>query len=122
MPRYIILMHDPVSLQKKMRELSQEAVAAIVGKYMAWAGKMAGAGKMRGGEKLSCEGGRVLKGVGSSSKISKDAYWKDDALLGGFFIVEADNYDQASELCRDNPQLEEGGTIEIRELEEMKQG
>lgn len=122
MSRYIILMHDPVSMQKKMRELSQEAMAATVGKYMAWAGKMAGVDKMRGGEKLSLNGGRVLKGVGSSLKISKGAYRQDDAPLGGFFIIEADNYEQASELCRDNPQLEEGGIIEIRELEEMKQG
>lgn len=122
MSRYIILMHDPMPLQKKMRELKPDAVAAIVGKYMAWAGKMVGAGKMRGGEKFSLNSGRVLNGSSGALKIAKGAYRQDEAALGGFFIIEADNYDQASELCRDNPHIEEGGIIEIRELEEMQQG
>ena len=121
MPRYIILMHDPAPLQKKMCELNSDAVAATVGKYMAWAGKMAGAGKMRGGEKLSPANGRVLNRAGNSLKVSTSGYRQDQAMLGGFFIIEADNYEQACELCRDNPQLEEGGIIEIRELEEMRQ-
>ncbi|MBI3563069.1 MAG: transcription initiation protein [Gammaproteobacteria bacterium] len=122
MPRYIILMHDPAALQKKMRALNSDAVATTVGKYMAWADKMANAGKMRGGEKLSPAGGRVLNAAGGALKVLKCAYRQDEAVLGGFFIIEAGNYEQASELCRDNPQLEEGGIIEIRELEETKQG
>ncbi len=122
MARFIILMHDPVALQKKMRDSSPEVIAAVVGKYMAWAGKMASAGKMRGGEKLKLDGGRVLKGNAGSVKTTSGAYRADEAALGGYFIIEADSYEQAAELCRDNPQLDEGGLIEIRELAEMKAG
>ena len=46
-------------------------------------------------------------------------YSESKELLGGYYMIEADNYDKAVELARDCPQLEFGGTIEVRQVDVM---
>ena len=46
-------------------------------------------------------------------------YSESKELLGGYYMIEADTYDKAVELARDCPQLEYGGTIEVRQVDVM---
>ena len=37
-------------------------------------------------------------------------------VLGGFYLIEAADYDEAVQLAMDHPHLQFGGTLEIRKL------
>ena len=37
-------------------------------------------------------------------------------IMGGFYLIEAANYDEAVALAMDHPHLEYGGTVEVRKL------
>ena len=43
----------------------------------------------------------------------------DWAVIGGYFALQASGYDEAVRLLEDNPHLEFGGTIEVREVDEV---
>ena len=43
-------------------------------------------------------------------------YSETKEVLGGFFIIEAANYEEAVERASDHPTLEYGGTLEIRQI------
>jgi hypothetical protein len=46
-------------------------------------------------------------------------YSETKEVLGGYFVVTAENYDAAVDLTRDCPHLDYCGTIEVREVDEM---
>jgi hypothetical protein len=37
-------------------------------------------------------------------------------VLGGFYVIEAANYDEAVQRAMDHPHLQYGGTVEVRQL------
>ena len=49
--------------------------------------------------------------------VMNGPYAEAKEVIGGYFMIEAANYDQAVQLARDCPNLELGGTIEVREIE-----
>ena len=50
-------------------------------------------------------------------RVTDGPYSETKEVLGGYYIIEAGSYDQAIELSRDCPQLEYGGTIEVRQVD-----
>ncbi len=44
-------------------------------------------------------------------------YSETKEVLGGFFLISAESYDDAIQICRDCPHLRFGGTIELRQIE-----
>ena len=42
-------------------------------------------------------------------------------MLGGYYVVEADSYEQAVDRTKECPHLEYGGTIELRAIDNMGQ-
>lgn len=54
--------------------------------------------------------GRIVSAAGIGNfKFNKDT-------VGGYIIVEADNYDKAIEIAKGCPILENNGSVEIREI------
>ena len=81
-------------------------------KYMAWARKPFNVG----GQRLTEDTGRVMRAApGQTPRVTDGPYSETKEVLGGFFLIEAANYDEAVALSMDHPHLEYGGTIEVRE-------
>ena len=40
-------------------------------------------------------------------------------MLGGYYTIEAANYDEAVKLALEHPHLEYGGTVEVRQVWQM---
>ena len=40
-------------------------------------------------------------------------------VIGGYFAIEAAGYDEAVQLLEDHPHLSYGGTVEVREIDEV---
>ncbi len=118
MPAYMLLLHEnPADLQQP----SPEALAAVIAESGAWAGKLAEAGRLVESHKLKDEPGRHLTGSGSDLAVVDGPFAETKELIGGYFVINADDYDHATELCRDCPHLTYGGRIELREVDLLEE-
>ena len=114
MTRYMLALHDdPAAFE----DLSPEQMQQVVEKYNEWAGRLAQAGRMAGGEKLRDEPGRVVRREGDGTSVKDGPYSETKEVLGGFFLINAESYEDAVAVCQDCPHLDYGGTIEIRKVE-----
>jgi hypothetical protein len=86
----------------------------IMGKYMEWSKKMADriivTHKLKDGE------GRRLEM--KEAQVKDGPYTETKESVGGFYLIEAKNYQEACELAKECPTLlYQGGYVEVREVE-----
>lgn len=112
MPKYLLLLHLPKDADVG---LSPEEIQAIIQKYRDWRARLEGEGQFVAGQKLR-DDGRVLRRRGSQVSVTDGPYGEAKEVLAGYFLIEADSYDQAVELAKTGPHLQRG-TVEIREIE-----
>ena len=96
-------------------ERSPEEIQATMGKWMAWIGKLSEAGKYVAGEPL-LPGGKVLTAVDT---VTDGPYAEGKEVIGGYFIVHAENYDDAVAMCSDYPDFGYGGKVHVRQVMKM---
>ncbi len=97
-------------------DLSPEQMQANMGKWMAWIDKLAKENKYVGGEPL-LPGGKLIKG--SASHVTDGPYTEGKEIVGGYFIINAADYDEAVALCADYPDYATGGSIQVRHVMKM---
>ena len=113
MRQYMLLLHDPGSFPADM---SPQEMQAIIQRYVDWRQRVEAGGRVVNGHKLRDGEGRVMRGSGATTKVTDGPYAEAREVVGGLFVLEARDYDEAVALSRDCPHLE-FGTIEIREIE-----
>jgi hypothetical protein len=90
---------------------------------LAWSeytNELATAGKIRGGERLRpAASATTVRLSGGERLLSDGPYAETKEQLGGYFVVEASNLDEAVELAARMPHLQDGGSVEIRPVWEM---
>jgi hypothetical protein len=86
---------------------------------VAWGNRLREHGLLAGSDKLAGDPGRVIRRQGGEVRVTDGPYSESKEVLGGYFTIHADSYAQAIERARDCPHLEFGGTIEVREVEDM---
>jgi hypothetical protein len=92
---------------------SPEEQERVVAELTAWAQSLAEAGQFRAGDELA-EDGRVLRGA--DGRMSAEPLAPRTTDIGGYFIVAAEDYDEAIAIARGCPQLRYGGTVELRRI------
>jgi hypothetical protein len=113
MPQYMLLLHDAGSFPADM---SAEDMQAVIQRYVAWRKQVEAGGRKVSGHKLVDGQGRVMRGQGGVTKVTDGPYAEAREVIGGLFVIDAKDYDEAVTLCRDCPHLEYG-SIEIRQIE-----
>lgn len=113
MSRFLVLLRDDPS---GFASLSPADMQAIIEKYMAWGARLRASGHLLLGEKLVDGSGRMLRG--QSPVVSDGPYAEAREIVGGAYVIQAKNYDEAVSLLSDSPHLA-FGSIEIREIEEL---
>ncbi|HWY49088.1 MAG TPA: YciI family protein [Bryobacteraceae bacterium] len=109
MPQYMLLLHgDPAGWVK----LSPEDMQKAIEKYMAWTKKPF----TRDSKRLADEPGRVIRSQGGKPKATDGPYSETKEILAGYYTIEAASYDEAVKLALEHPQLEYGGTVEVRQV------
>ena len=86
---------------------------------MAWRQSLEARGLLLGGEKLKDEGGRHLRNINGDIDVIDGPYSEAKEVLGGYFMIEADNYAAAETISKECPHLKYGGRIELREIDSM---
>lgn len=93
--------------------LSPEQLQERMGKWFAWGNKMESQGILRGGNALTS----AAKTVSGPDRVVSDGPYADTKeIIGGYYIVAAENHDAVVEVAQDFPDYDLGGTVEIREI------
>ncbi len=111
MPQFLLLLHaDPAGWNK----LSPEEMQKAIERYGAWRNKPF----VKGSNRLADDPGKIMRGAGPNTRTTDGPYSEGKEVLGGYYLIEAANYDEAVKLTKDHPHLEHS-TIEIRQIWEM---
>ena len=109
MPQYMLLLYEnPAGWMK----LSPDEMQKAIEKYMAWTKKPF----TKDSKRLAQDAGRVVRSQGGKPKATDGPYSETKEILGGYYTIEAPNYDEAVKLTLDHPHLEYGGTVEVRQV------
>ncbi len=117
MSQFMLILYDTPEMGAKFQSFSPEEMQAALGKYFAWAESLKSQGVHKGGQKLKDEPGKVMRPGSGKPDVVDGPYLETKELVGGYFLSEAPDYDQAVTICSDCPHLEFGGKIEVREVD-----
>ncbi|MBD0300511.1 MAG: hypothetical protein ICV82_09805, partial [Nitrososphaera sp.] len=73
-------------------------------------------GKFISGEPLTPSGKLVS---GPNKAITDGPYTEGKEVVGGYFLVNANNYDEAVEIAKGCPDYEYGGSVQVRQVMKM---
>ena len=93
--------------------LSQDDIQARMGKWFAWGAKMEEAGILRGGNALHGTARRI---TGANRTVTDLTSAEIKEIVGGYYLVAANNVDEVQEIAQDFPDYDLGNTVEIREI------
>ena len=108
MAHYMLLLRNEPN---KWTGLSPEEMQKTIEKYFAWRNRpfvVDGAGLV---EKT----GRVLQKKNGNVSVTAGPYSESKEVMGGYYTIEAANFEEAVKLSADNPHVD-FGTVEIREV------
>ncbi len=114
MPNYMLFLHETPS---DFAGFSAEEIQKVIAEYTAWRDKVKSEGKFVGSAKLKDEGGKHMAGTNGTLRVTDGPYTEAKEVIGGFFGISADSYDDAVETAGSCPHLKYGGRIEVREIE-----
>ena len=116
MNQYILMLHhDPKTFRAE--EIEPQQLQEIFNRYRAWRDRMTAEGRIAGGNKLDDATGRVMRRNGDSDvHVTDGPFAEAKEIIGGFFVIKAEDYDDAVRIAEGCPHLQYG-TIEIRLIE-----
>lgn len=115
MPKFMLMLHETPS---DFQAFSPEQMQALIERYRAWSQGLMQAGKLGASAKLKEEGGRHLRSNSGRVEVTDGPYAEAREVMGGYFTVEAADYDEAIEIAKGCPHME-NGWIEVRQVDEI---
>ena len=110
-PAFVLLVYDRPGTETDA--LTQAAVAEAT----EWVGELVAGGSFQAAAKLSDDGSRVEL-VDEELVVAADVpAISAELVLGGFFLISADSYEDARRIAATCPLLRYGSTIEVRAVE-----
>jgi len=107
MAQFMLLLYDDPSGWAK---LSPEEMQKAIEKYMTWTKKSVDS------KRLAQDVGKVIRSQNGKSRTTDGPYSETKEVLGGFYTIEAANYNEAVQKALTHPHLEYGGTVEVRQV------
>ncbi|WP_346320154.1 YciI family protein [Chitinophaga sp. YIM B06452] len=92
---------------------SPKEMETLTNKWKAWAGGLAASGRLASNGPRLAQEGKVLKAGGV---VTDGPFVEIRERLGSFIVVKAENLEEATTLAHGCPALDQGGSVEIREI------
>ena len=109
--QYVILVYEN---EEAFAARSNERAGAYWGAYQAYSTAMREAGILRGGNGLQGPPAATSVRLKDGERLVQDGPFADaKEQLGGYFVIEVDNFDAALEWAARSPSMTEGG-VEVR--------
>jgi hypothetical protein len=99
--------------------ISPEEMQGVIEKYEAWGDGLKENGRFISSEKLVDEEGRVLRRANGKTRVIDGPFCETKEVIGGYFAIQAEDYEDAVKIAEDCPHLEYGGMMEIREVDSL---
>lgn len=103
---------------KPMNTKTEEEGKAEMAAWGVYMGKLGQNGQLVGGLPV-VSGGKV---VSASGTIDEPVNAGKEGIVGGYLIIKAESLENASELAKDCPHIDNEGNIEVREIAPMPTG
>ncbi|MCI0414993.1 YciI family protein [bacterium] len=87
-----------------------------VQEYGQWIRSVGSSGQIAGGEKLK-EDGRSMQIRNGKLEIDSLRVENEQVVMGGYFLIQAANYEEALKIASGCPHLKYGGMIEVRQID-----
>lgn len=97
-------------------DLSADEIQQFVTDFTSWCEKLNQNGKIVASHPLS-RGGKTVSGSNGQT-VADGPIAEAKEAVGGFFLIEADSYEDAVELAQNCPMLSYGGMVEVRMVTE----
>jgi hypothetical protein len=114
MHAYLLLLHETPADAPSMTAAEMKD---LIGQYQAWSKSLAERGLLAGGEKLTDDGGRQLRLQRGQVLASDGPYAEAHDVVGGYFVIKAEDDAAAEALAQSCPHLRGSQWIEIRRIE-----
>lgn len=117
--RYMLLIYDDFSAYDTV---SEEQHKALFSRYMSFTQDLAQSGRMKAGDPLQPPFTATTIRVAAGKKVPSDGpYAETKEQLGGYYIVEAKDVDEASSIAADICKLHTWNSVavEVRPIMEM---
>ena len=108
MEKYMLLFREG-----DLSKLSPQQQEAQMGKWLMWVDKLRKENRYHSGEPL-LPGGKTV--TGPKKVVTDGPFPESKEVIGGFFIVNAKNIDDAVSIAHDCPDFEFGASVEVREV------
>lgn len=112
MAQFILFIRGGDPAEPQTPEEMQQAVE----RYRAWAGALAAQNKLVSAFKLKDDGGRIMSGDGGQVAVD-GPFAETKETIGGYFVIEAADYNEAIALAKGCPVFAGGGVLEVRQIE-----
>jgi hypothetical protein len=117
--KYALLIHDDEGTWAAM---SEEDRNQLFKEYSEYGNDLVARGMMRGGEQLQPSATATTVRVKDGKNLTTDGpFAETKELLGGFYLIECDNLDQAIDAAARIPSTRVGGVIEVRPIVEREE-
>lgn len=114
MAQFLLLLYGD---HTRFQQYSPEKQQTAMGDYMAWGRDARNSKQVLGSNKLYDEPGKILRGT--KPVITDGPYGETKEWLGGYYLLEASNYDEALKKVSDHPHLKYDGTMVLRQVEPL---
>lgn len=115
MAQFLLLLRDDAA---SFADVSPEQMQAIVARYSGWAAQARAAGTLVASHKLKDGEGRVLRPETRGVRVIDGPFSEGKEVVGGYFLVQAADYDAAVAVARACPHVEYG-SVEVRALDSV---
>lgn len=92
--------------------LSPEQIQDVVGRWYAWFERLTQEGKAKAGQPLKDEG-KIVSGR-KGRTVADGPFAESKEAIGGYFLLQVANVDEAVEIAQQCPGLDYGLTVEVR--------
>jgi hypothetical protein len=111
-PQYMLLFRG----NDWQKGLSPEEMQKIAGQWMAWFERLTAQGKVTAGSPLEKEG-KVVSGKNGRA-VSDGPFAESKEAIGGYFLLQVNNFDEAVAIAQECPGLAYGIKVEVRQVAE----
>ena len=115
MPQFMLILHDNPSAFEA--NIGPAEIQSILEEYRSWGQRMVAQGRIKGRNKLKEDGGKHMTLVQGKVRTVDGPYAEAKEVVGGYYVIEADDYAHAVKLCEAHPHLKYGSKIEVREVD-----
>jgi hypothetical protein len=107
MEKFMLIFHGGIKQDASPAELQ-----ANMGQWMAWIEKLNKDGRYLSGEPL-LPGGKLIS---NNTAVTDGPYTEGKEVVGGYFIINADNMEEAVEISKTYPDFKYDGSVQVRQV------